>query len=102
MARMPHREVMSAAEAKARLLALDGSPSRACSLLSSPTVRAGALLLGAVVVGTTLGSRSRSGMLRSLRRVGVRAAGIFGPVLMQQFARDLAHVGASRAGAHAR
>ncbi|MCC7389990.1 MAG: hypothetical protein IT431_14610 [Phycisphaerales bacterium] len=98
MAGAPDRQMMSVAEAKARLRALDAPrSSTGGSLLANPTARAGAVLLGALVLGTTLGSRSRAGMIRSLGRVALRAAGVFGPILVARVARDL--TGAPRAPA---
>lgn len=92
MAGRTSHQVMSPAEAKARLRDLsqphDHTPD-APSLLSNPALQAGAILAGALVIGAALGSRSKSGMMCSLRRACTRAGSVIAPIVVRRLAEDL-------------
>lgn len=90
MAGPPNGSLMSAADAKARLRELGARNSAAAALLGNPAVRAGAFLLGGLLLGRVVGGRGKEGAGTSLRRMAMRAGLAAAPLLVEQFVRGLA------------
>ncbi len=90
MAGPPIGNLMSAADAKARLRELGKRDFAAGSILRNPVVRAGALLAGGLFLGRVLGARRKDSTGSSLRRTAVRAGLAAVPLLVEQFVRGYA------------
>lgn len=90
MAGTPDRNLMSVADAKARLLEFGAHPSGLGNPLANPVVLAGAAVIVGVIVARRLVPRSRQSPPASLLSLLSQAGAVAAPLLVEQFVRGIA------------
>lgn len=87
MAGTPPREVMTVAEAKARLLELSQKKHSALDFLASPAIRQTVMILAGALLGSRVISGRKDRLGSSLSRILIRAAMAVAPLLVQELLR---------------